>query len=144
MKTFLKIVFGLMIIGYFQACKTYQPLENKTIQTQETLSQQKKLELQLDQVNEHEKIKVLLQNGKEYELEYLSHSRDIVYTNRIQTASEKKENTTKTPFEVPLDQLVTLKVLRTNYLISIGIPAALLIGFIVYMSTVDLSIGPVL
>lgn len=144
MKTFLKIILIAMILGHFQACKTYQALENKTTQTQESLSQQENLELQLDQVKEQEKIKVLLQNGKEYELEYLSHSRGIVYTNQIQTASEKKEKVAKTPFEVNLDQVVSLKVLRTNYLISIGIPSALLIGFIVYMSSVDLSIGPIL
>ncbi|TFV97482.1 hypothetical protein E4S40_02165 [Algoriphagus kandeliae] len=144
MKTFLKIILALMILGHFQACKTYQPLGNKVTETQQSLSEQEKLELQLDQVKEHETIKVLLQNGKEYELEYLSHSREVLYANLIQTVSEKKQKTAKTPFEIPLDQLETFKVLRTNYLISIGIPASILMGFIIYMSTVDLSMGPIL
>ncbi|MCS5489267.1 hypothetical protein [Algoriphagus limi] len=144
MKTFLKIILALMLFGHFQACKTYQSLGNSTSESQKSLSQQEKLDLQLDQVKANERIKVFLQDGEEYDLEYLSHTRETIYTNVIQTASEKKQNIIKTPFEIPMDQVETLKVFRTNYFISIGIPATVLIGFIIYMSTIDLSMGPVL
>ncbi len=141
MKASQRIILLLLVGFILTQCKTYQPIsDTNALGSAEIISSQR-IEALLNQVDPNNKILILRHEEKKYELEYLSHTGDTLsalHHQRIPNSS--KVNTTQV--KMPLNQIEEVKVKKTNYLLSIGIPTGIvLILYLARHEIVDISPG---
>ena len=140
MKTFLKIIVVLLALGLLNGCKTYRAIENVTVKNDRSLTKTENFNRQLDQVSPNEKIQVTMENGRIYNLIYQSHSKDSLRSILENTSKFNIADKSTSPISVPLAEIDRIHVLRTNYLILVGLPAVGLITAIVIFATMDFGI----
>jgi hypothetical protein len=140
MNTFLKIIIAVLAFGLLNGCKTYRAIENVTVKNDQELSKTENLYRQLEQLSANEKIQVTLKNGRIYDLIYVSHSRDSLQSILEITPKSNKADKSSSPIAVPMEEIDRIHVLRTNYLILIGLPALGLITTLIIISTLDFGI----
>lgn len=140
MKTFLKIIVVLLAFGLLNGCKTYRAIENVTVKNDRSLTKTENFNRQLDQVSPNEKIQVTMENGRIYNLIYQSHTKDSLKSIIENTSKLNIADKSNSPISVPLAEIDRIHVLRTNYLILVGLPAVGLITAIVIFATMDFGI----
>ncbi|MDF2158098.1 hypothetical protein [Algoriphagus sp. CAU 1675] len=141
MKAFLKIISIVLLSGLLIGCKTYRSIENVTIKDDPQLTNKENLVRQLKGVEKNEKIQVYLNNGKYFNLEYQSHTADSLHTILHQKAKANPDLKSSATINISLEEVDRILVWRTNYVLSIGVPAGLVIGFFIYASTWEYSLG---
>lgn len=132
---------AVLLSGLLIGCKTYRAIENVTSKNDPDLTKKENLVKQLNQVEKEEKIQVYLLNGKEYQLIYLSHTPDTLYSH-LQTDSKKKEiQPTPQNLNIPISEIEKINVWRVNYVLTIGPPAAALAGYLIFLTVWDMNLG---
>lgn len=99
----------------------------KTSSTQ-NLTDLERVTLQLQQVNPNEMIKVIMQDQKKYEFEYLSHTQDTLTAILHHKLPHNSYMVNQIEMKLALSTMSEVKAEKVNYLLSIGAPAALLFG----------------
>ena len=140
MKTFLKIIGILLLLGLLNGCKTYRAIENVTLKNDLNLTKTENFNRQLDKVSPNEKIQITMENGRIYNLIYQSHTKDSLKSIIENTSKINIVNKSSSPLSIPLAEIDRIHVLRTNYLILFGLPAVGLITAIIIVSTMDFGI----
>ncbi len=140
MKTFLKIIIAVLAFGLLNGCKTYRAIENVTVKNDQELTKTENFYRQLEKVSTNEKIQVTMENGRIYNLIYLSHTRDSLKSIIENTSKTNIADKSSSPISVPMEEIDKIHVLRTNYLILIGLPALGLITTLIIISTMDFGI----
>ena len=138
MKTFLKIITLIILSSLIIGCKSYRPIEKVTVKSDPTLSQHENLSRQLSQLSKGEKIEIRLKNGETHLALYQSHTSDLVATQLPTKAKKGPQETISKNFN--LSEIDKIKVWTTDYVLTLAIPGAVLIGGIIYWATWDLNL----
>lgn len=138
MKTFLKIIALIMLSSLIIGCKSYRPIEKVTVKPDATFSQTENLSRQLIQLSKGEKIEIRLKNGETHLALYQSHTSDLVATHLPCKGKKGLQETISKNFS--LNEIDEIKVWTTDYVLTMAIPGAILIGGIIYWATWDLNL----
>ncbi len=140
MKVFLKIISIVLLSSLVIGCKTYRSIENVTIMDDPHRTKKENLARQLNGVEKNEKIQVYLKNGEYFKLEYQSHTADSLHTILHQKTKVNPDLKNSVPIKISLEEVDRILVWRTNYVLTIGVPAGFIVGFIIYISTWDFNL----
>lgn len=141
MKNFLNIIVPILFFGLLMGCKSYGEIENVTSKNDPNLTKKENLVNQLNQVEKKEKIQIFLLNGNSHHLIYLSHSTDSVYTHLPTDSKNNLNQPTPQSMNLAFSEVEKIKVWRVNYVLTIGPPAAALVGYLIFLAVWDMNLG---
>jgi hypothetical protein len=106
------------------------------------LTDLERVTLQLQQVNPNDMIMVIAQDQKKHKFEYLSHTQDTLTAILHHKIPHNSYMVNKIEMKMALNTMSEVKVEKINYPLSIGVPAAILIGgVVIFINNATFDVG---